>query len=202
MEDSVDWRPSKFEEASEEYFERRCAILKHFTHRYRALNPEYDSDIETAHDYSNLEFQDGMAEAPENVQKLADAIGCGNEKLDYKHVVRTLQDRIASESAALKLLNDEYPVSEELEERISGALDHVIDLFHKDYHRRGPENRIERDLLGSDGELLVHEGELFPLPEQIEMSYNSIKGEDEAMDSLDSPVTPFIDLEPFFDSGN
>lgn len=204
----MNWTPSKFEEAVEEYFERRCAMLEHFTFRYRALSPEYDSEIETAHDYSDLdfqydesalEFQTDMSDVPENVWEIAETFGYANENFHYRGFVREIQSQITSEAASLKLLKEDYPISENLQESITEALNHVVGIFHKEYHRRVPENEVETHLFGSEAELLVHEGELMPLPEQIEMSYNSIKGEDEVTEKVDSPVTPFIRLEPFFE---
>lgn len=195
----MDLDPSFFEEASEEYFIKRAELLKHLTFRYQALNPEMESDIETAHDYSDLEFEDNIGDAPENVRELAYALNW-RDKFSYKDLVSEVQNKISWETGSLMVLKENYDLGEEVEDNITDAFDYVVDVFHKDYHREDAETPIEKDLMGEDGDYLVFEGELFPLQRQIEMSYNSVKGEDEVAENFDSAVKSSIPLENFHDN--
>ena len=193
----TDLDPSFFEQASEEYFMKRAELLKHLTFRYQALNPEMESDIETAHDYSDLDFDVKIGDTPENVRELADTLNW-REKFSYKELVREIQNKISWETGSLMVLKENYDLGEDVEQQITDAFSYVVDVFHKDYHREDAETPVEKDLMGEDGDYLVFDGELMPLPRQIEMSYNSVMGEDEVAENFDSAVKSSIPLENFY----
>ena len=193
----MDFRPDSRSEVSEEYIIKRAGGLKHFIHRYGALNPEIDCSVPTAFDY-DVDLEDSIDDYPENVEALAETLGYTEDNFtafEMKDVVRELHHSIYDEAARLKALKEDMDLEKETELAIDDAFSLIISLDEPEGRVRSsgegvPESSSRKgediyELFGDDISLRETEGVFMPLAADINKRYQQIRDLSDFEDSLE-----------------